>query len=52
MKESARDKKFIIHYYTQKVNCKINFKKIQDFFGPLWNKVPVERYAERDVDAR
>lgn len=25
----------------------------QDFFGPLWNKVPVEeRYTERDVDAR
>lgn len=48
MKESARNKKFIIHYYTQKVNCKIKISL--DLFGI--NKVPVERYTERDVDAR
>lgn len=43
MKESARNKKFIITH--KKLIAKSRFLW-------LWNKVPVERYTERDVDAR
>lgn len=44
MKESIRNKKCIIHYSTQKANCKIVLM--------FRDKVPVERFMERDVDAR
>lgn len=47
MKESARNKKFIITH--KKLIAKSRF--LWTSFS-LWNKVPVERYTERDVDAR